>query len=71
MLRPLAFGFVIYALLVARVGELMSTMHTTEKGRALLARVPTARFEPAGEAQYDKVRVFMDKYRQAFPQAAD
>lgn len=56
---------------VARVGELMSTMHTTEKGRALLARVPTARFEPAGAAQYDKVRVFMDKYRQAFPQAAD
>lgn len=57
--------------LVARVAELMSTMHTTDKGRALLAKVPLARFEPASAAQYDKVRLFMEKYRQAFPQAAD
>lgn len=56
---------------VARVAELLSAMHTTDKGRALLARVPVERFEPASAAQYDKVRLFMEKYRQAFPQAAN
>lgn len=55
--------------LVKRVGELMAAMHQTEKGRALLAKVPVASFEPASDAQYDVVRVFMEKYRKAFPQA--
>lgn len=52
--------------LVARVGELMAAMHTTEKGRALLARVPITRFEAAGDAQYQVVRQFIDKYKLAF-----
>jgi phosphonate transport system substrate-binding protein len=56
---------------VRRVGELMFAMHGTEKGRALLAKVPITVFEPAGNAQYDVVRTFMDKYRQAFPGAAE
>ena len=52
--------------LVARVGELMAAMHTTEKGRALLARVPITRFERAGNAQYQVVRRFIDKYHLTF-----
>lgn len=53
--------------LVARVGELMVAMKQSEKGRALLAKVPITEFEPAGPAQYDVVRVFMDQYGAAFP----
>jgi len=56
--------------LVRRVGELMVAMKQTEKGRALLAKVPMTEFEAAGPARYDAVRVFMEQYRQAFPEAA-
>ena len=51
---------------VERVAELMAAMHTTEKGRALLARVPITRFERAGDAQYQVVREFIEQYRLAF-----
>lgn len=57
--------------LVRRVGDLMVAMSTTERGRALLAQVPITSFELAGDAQYDVVRTFMDKYKQAFPVAPD
>lgn len=53
--------------LVRRIGELMVAMSGTERGRALLAQVPIAGFELAGDAEYDVVRGFMDQYRQAFP----
>lgn len=46
-------------------------MHDTEQGRALLAKVPVTRFEPARAEDYDVVRVFLDKYRQAFPDDTD
>ena len=46
---------------VARVGQLLAAMHQSEKGRALLAKVPMQRFEPAGAEQYDVVRTFMDE----------
>jgi phosphonate transport system substrate-binding protein len=55
--------------LVRRVGQLMAAMNQTGKGRALLAQVPTSAFEPAGDEQYDVVRVFMEQHRQAFPAA--
>jgi phosphonate transport system substrate-binding protein len=57
--------------LVRRVAQLMADMHNTEQGRALLAQVPITRFEPATDAQYDVVRVFIDKHRQAFPTDVD
>lgn len=57
--------------LVQRVGELMAALHQTEKGRALLAKVPIAAFEPASDARYDVVRSFLDKYQQAFPAGPD
>ncbi len=57
--------------LVQKVGQLMVAMSTTDKGRALLAQVPVAGFEAAGDAQYDVVRVFMEQYKRAFPEASD
>ena len=57
--------------LVARVGELMVAMHTTEKGRALLAQVPITRFERASDAQYQVVREFIEKYKLAFNTAPE
>jgi hypothetical protein len=46
-------------------------MHDTDKGRALLAKVPMTRFEPAGADDYDVVRVFLDKHKRAFPADPD
>jgi phosphonate transport system substrate-binding protein len=57
--------------LVRRVGHLMAAMQDTEQGRALLAKVPVTRFEPAGANDYDVVRVFLDKHKQAFPADPD
>ncbi|SHH24033.1 phosphate/phosphite/phosphonate ABC transporter substrate-binding protein [Massilia sp. CF038] len=57
--------------LVTRVERLMAEMHDTEQGRALLAQVPITRFEPASDADYDVVQVFLDKYKQAFPDSPD
>jgi phosphonate transport system substrate-binding protein len=57
--------------LVARVGRLMLAMSETERGRALLAQVPITRFELAGDAEYDVVRMFMEQYRRAFPAVPD
>jgi phosphonate transport system substrate-binding protein len=57
--------------LVRRLGRLMAEMHDTDKGRALLAKVPMTRFEPAGADDYDVVRVFLDKHKRAFPADPD
>lgn len=57
--------------LVQRVGELMAAMHQSEKGRALLAQVPIGQFDLANDGSYDVVRLFMEKYKRAFPQAPD
>jgi phosphonate transport system substrate-binding protein len=57
--------------LVLRVGRLLAAMSETDKGRALLAQVPVARFDPAGALEYDVVRVFMEQHRRAFPAASE
>jgi phosphonate transport system substrate-binding protein len=48
--------------LVSRIGELLTHLHETKAGRALLARLPLSRFEPADDANYDLVRAFIAKY---------
>jgi phosphonate transport system substrate-binding protein len=53
--------------LVHQVGRLMMAMRETQRGRALLAQVPMNGFEPAGNAEFDVVRVFMEKYQRALP----
>lgn len=51
--------------LVKRVGELFSTLHETAEGRTMLEKVMTSGFEPANDATYDVVQVFLDKFTQA------
>lgn len=57
--------------LVRRVAALMVAMNQSAKGRALLAAVPIAAFEPASGAQYEVVRSFMDEYKKSFPAGPD
>ena len=57
--------------LVRRVLALMQAMNQDPKGRALLAAVPIAAFEPATDAQYDVVRSFMAEYKRSFPAGPD
>lgn len=48
--------------LVERVATLLATLHESEEGRALLARLPISRFERATDASYDVVRSFLDTF---------
>jgi len=48
--------------LVAKVVKLMITLHTTEEGRAILARMPLSRFELADDSRYRVVEKFMAKF---------
>lgn len=57
--------------LVRRVGALLAGMHDNARGRALLAQVPIVSIVPASAADYDVVRVFLDKHSKAFPVAPD
>lgn len=48
--------------LVERVATLLSTLHESEEGRAMLAQLPISRFERATDASYDVVRAFLDTF---------
>lgn len=48
--------------LVGRVAELLETLHRSEEGRAMLARMPLSRFEPADDRRYRVVENFMRKF---------
>lgn len=48
--------------LVARVGELLTGLHESDEGRAMLQRLPISRFEFASDASYDVIREFLDKF---------
>lgn len=48
--------------LVGRVAELLSTLHESEEGRAMLAKLPISRFERANDASYEVVQSFLDKF---------
>ncbi|MFL6658013.1 MAG: phosphate/phosphite/phosphonate ABC transporter substrate-binding protein [Massilia sp.] len=54
--------------LVRQVGRLMLAMRETPRGRALLAQVPVSGFEAAGNAEFDVVRSFMEKYQHTLAQ---
>lgn len=48
--------------LVARVAELLVTLHQNDEGRAMLARMPLSRFELADDARYRVVEDFLRKF---------
>lgn len=47
---------------VAQVGRVLFTLHQTEDGRAILARIGLSRFEPADDATYQPVREFIARF---------
>ena len=49
-----------------QVRELLLNLHTHDAGRALLARMKLARFDPATSATYEPVREFVKKYEAVF-----
>lgn len=48
--------------LVARVGDLLFTLHEGAEGRAILAPMELSRFEPADDATYQPVRLFLTRF---------
>lgn len=48
--------------LVEKVATLLTTLHESAEGRALLERLPISRFERASDASYDVVRSFLDTF---------
>lgn len=48
--------------LARRVAEMLLTLHHSEAGRAMLARIPVSRFEPATEETYQPVRRFLETF---------
>jgi len=48
--------------LVARIGELLFTLHASEEGRAILAPMELSRFEAADGATYQPVREFLARF---------
>jgi len=52
----------------ALVAQLLNTLHTTEEGRTILARIPLSRFELADDAHYRELESFLHKvYRAVRP----
>lgn len=49
--------------LVRRVGTELATLHEHAEGRAILARIPISRFEPADDRAYRPIKDFLKKYR--------
>lgn len=45
--------------LAGRVAQLLDTLHTTEEGRAILARMPLSRFELADDRRYRVIEDFL------------
>jgi len=50
--------------LANRVAQLMTNLHATEEGRAILARIPLSRFELADDARYRVIEDFLRKFSQ-------
>lgn len=48
--------------LANKVASLLFTLHKTEEGKTILARMPLSRFEPANEATYEPVREFLHEF---------
>lgn len=49
--------------IVREVARLLDTLHTTEEGKALLARIPLSRFELADDRRYHVVEDFLHRFR--------
>lgn len=52
--------------LVERVRQALLAIHKGAEGRQILAGMDTPFFEPAGNATYDPVKAFLQRYREAF-----
>jgi phosphonate transport system substrate-binding protein len=50
--------------LAARVAQLLDTLHTSEEGRTILARMPLSRFELADDRRYRVIEDFMRRFGQ-------
>jgi len=50
--------------LVRQVAQLLDTLHTTEEGKAMLARMPLSRFELADDQRYRLIDDFLNKFSQ-------
>jgi len=50
--------------LAGRVAQLLDTLHTTEEGKAILARMPLSRFELADDRRYRVIEDFLHKFSQ-------
>lgn len=48
--------------LVRRVAELLTNLHESAEGRAMLEKLPISRFELADDATYDVAREFFEKF---------
>ena len=54
--------------LATRVAQLLATLHTTEEGKATLARMPLSRFELADDKRYYIIEDFLHKFsRTVYP----
>lgn len=53
--------------LTHRIAELLSSLHETAEGQALLTAMSTSRFQPAGDASYDKARRFFNDNAELIP----
>lgn len=53
--------------LTDRIAELLSRLHETAEGQALLTAMSASRFEPAGDANYDKARRFFNENAELIP----
>ncbi len=49
--------------IATEVAQFLATLHTTEEGRAILARMPLSRFELADDLRYRVVEKFLTKFR--------
>lgn len=49
---------------VQQVAELLNTLHTTEEGRIILARMPLSRFELANNQRYEMIDDFLQLFNQ-------
>lgn len=48
--------------LAGRVAQLLDTLHTTEEGKAILARIPLSRFELADDRRYAVIKSFLREF---------
>jgi len=48
--------------IVSQFSALLFSMHESEQGRVMLARLPVSRFEPASDETYSIVRTFLEEF---------